>query len=568
MSRIKILPEAVINKIAAGEVVERPASVIKELVENALDAGAKTIKVSVKGGGLKSIRVEDDGCGMERDDLLLAFDRHSTSKLTTFSDLEEISTLGFRGEALPSIAGVSEMEVTTRPPGHLSAIRIVLRGGTIKDVGEVGAPEGTTVEVKRLFFNTPARRKFLKSPATEMGHVTAEVVSHALASPKVSFRLEKDGEALLEAPSAGGLAERLADLWGEETAKKMVPLKGRKEEVGLSGYISPPDRTETSRRGFYIFVNGRPVWDRMVFAAVREGYGPRLPHRRYPGGVIFLEMEGRGVDVNIHPTKREVRFVRPALVRGLVAGAVREALREARPIGSFYRPPPGDASSGVGESPEPYRAVQGEIDIFPGPPGGGEEESAPAASEFKIVGQVKESYVVVQFPDGIYIVDQHAAHERTLYEAFRKALEEGKAEVQPLLSPLPLDLGPRQAALLAERIPLLKRLGIEVEPFGGGSFIVTALPSLLTEPGREELVLEVIGDIGEWEKKAADPREEIIIRMACAAAVKARDRLAGIELERLIEELFECEDPTVCPHGRPTVLSLSWDDLEKRFGRK
>ncbi len=435
-------------------------------------------------------------------------------------------------------------------------------------MSEAGAPEGTTVEVKRLFFNTPARRKFLKSPPTEMGHVTAEVISHALASPKVSFRLEKDGEVLLETPSAGGLTERLADLWGEETVGKMVPLKGRKEEVGLRGYISPPDRAGTSRRGFYIFVNGRPVWDRMVFAAVRDGYGPRLPHRRYPGGVIFIEMEGRGVDVNIHPTKREVRFSRPALVRGLVAGAVREALREARPVGSFYRPPPTDVSPGVGERTEPYRAVQGEIAISQSPSGGREEEASPAASDFKIVGQVKKSYVVVQFPDGIYIVDQHAAHERVLYEAFRKALEEEKVEVQPLLSPLPLDLGPRQAALLSERIPILKCLGIEVEPFGGESFIVTALPSLLTGPGREELVLEVIGDVGDWEKKAADPREEIIVRMACAAAVKARDRLAGIELEKLIENLFECEDPTVCPHGRPTILSLSWDDLEKRFGRK
>lgn len=357
MPRIKLLPEEVVNKIAAGEVVDRPAAVVRELLENSLDAGATRIEVAVSGGGTRRIRVVDDGGGMERDDLILAFDRHSTSKLERFSDLERISSMGFRGEALPSIAAVSEVRVTTRPGGTLSATRIEIRAGTIRQVTEAGAPEGTEVEVKRLFFNTPARRKFLKTPRTEMARITEEVAAHALANPSIAFSFERDGEKVFILPSASGLKERLADLWGEQAVERLVPVSAAGEEVKIEGWILEPSAAGLLRKGLTLIVNRRPVRDRMLHGAVREGYGHRLARGSHPAGVIVLEISGRAVDVNIHPAKREVRFSRPDLIRALTARAVLEGLsrRGRKP---FYRPAAG-STAGVGEPPGAAPPVSG-----------------------------------------------------------------------------------------------------------------------------------------------------------------------------------------------------------------
>lgn len=565
-----MLPEEVINKIAAGEVVDRPAAVVRELLENSLDAGASRIEVAVRGGGTREIRVTDDGCGMERDDLLLAFDRHSTSKLEKFSDLERISSMGFRGEALPSIAAVSEVRVTTRPPGALAAARIEIRGGAILQVSEAGAPAGTEVEVKRLFFNTPARRKFLKTSRTEMARITEEVVSHALANPAVAFSFERDGEKVFALPAASGLKERLEDLWGSESSGRLVPVGAEEGEVKIEGWVVEPEAAGLLRKGLTLIVNRRPIRDRLLASAVREGYGHRLGKGSFPAGVIALEISGRAVDVNIHPAKREVRFSRPDLVRGLAARAVAEGLRN-RGAELFYRPAAGSTlggstPGGVEEPAGPHPGPPPELELFPAGPGRAETGSAPSDLHV-LVGQAGNRYLVVESPRGVSLIDQHAAHERVLYERFREALPEGKIEVQPLLVPVNVELAPTLAARLAEEIEVFARLGIEIEPFGGDSFIIRAIPAILFDWNREELVLELISRLEEG-RSPSDPREEIIVRLACLAAVKARQRLGASQPGKLVEELLACREPDRCPHGRPTMITFSWEELERRFGRR
>ncbi len=570
MARIKLLPEEVINKIAAGEVVDRPAAVVRELLENSLDAGATKIEIAVSAAGAREIRVVDNGGGMERDDLILAFDRHSTSKLEKFSDLERITSMGFRGEALPSIAAVSEIRVTTRPPGTLAATRMEIRGGAIRWVTEAGAPEGTEVEVRRLFFNTPARRKFLKSRRTETARITEEVVSHALANPGIAFSFERDGEKAFTLPAVAGRKERIEDLWGPPAAGRLVSVRASEGEVELEGWIVDPKDAGLMRKGLTLIVNRRPVRDRMLFAAVREGYRHRLARGSHPAGIIALEIDGRVVDVNIHPAKREVRFSRPALIRGLVSRAVAEALLR-RAGESFYRPAAEFPVGGVGEPASPPTASGEELTLFPAreiPSSGSREGPAPPAPPpFAVVGQVGNRYLVVESSRGVSLIDQHAAHERILYERFLQALPEGGIEVQPLLAPVNIELSPVRAARLAERIEIFHQLGIEIEPFGFDSFIIRALPAILFDWNREELILELISQLEEG-RSPADPREEIIIRLACLAAIKARQRLDTGQLDKLVEELLACRDPERCPHGRPTMITFGWEELEKRFGRK
>jgi len=565
MPRIKLLPEEVINKIAAGEVVDRPAAVVRELIENSLDAGAKRIDLAVRGGGTREIRVTDDGCGMERDDLILAFDRHSTSKLEKFADLERISSMGFRGEALPSIAGVSEVRVTTRPPGALSATRIEIRGGAIRDVTEAGAPAGTEVEVKRLFYNTPARRKFLKTARTELARITEEFTAHALARPEIAFGFERDGEKVLTLPAAGGLKERIDDLWGRKDSGRLVPVRAEEGEAAVEGWIVEPEAAGLLRKGLTLIVNRRPIRDRLLSSAVREGYGHRLPRGSSPAGVIALEIAGGAVDVNIHPAKREVRFSRPDPVRRLIVRAVAEALR-SRGGEPFYRPAAGSTPGAVGEPPAERPDSTPELELFPAGPG--QEESGGAGPALHaLIGQAGNRYLLMESPRGVSLIDQHAAHERVLYERFREALAEGRIEIQPLLAPVNVELTPVRAARLAEEIETFRRLGIEIEPFGYDSFIIRALPAILFDWNREELVLELISRLEEG-RAPSDPREEIIIRLACLAAVKARQRLDSGQLEKLVEELLDCREPDRCPHGRPTMITLSWEELEKRFGRR
>lgn len=572
MARIRLLDEEVINKIAAGEVVDRPAAVVRELIENSLDSGAKRIEVSVRGGGTREIRVTDDGGGMERDDLILAFDRHSTSKLEKFSDLERISSMGFRGEALPSIAGVSLVRVTTRPEGALAASRIEIRGGAIREVTEAGAPPGTEVEVRRLFFNTPARRKFLKSSRTELARISEEVISHALANPAVAFTFEREGERAFTLPSAAGLKERIEDLWGEEAAGQLRLIRAVTEGVAVEGWIVEPGSTGRLRKGLTLVVNRRPIRDRLLTSALVEGYGDRLAKGGVLSGVIAIELEGKSVDVNIHPAKREVRFSRPDLIRKLIVRAVSEGLLPDDLKKTFYQPAPGSSLSAVAESAglSPAAGEEEELELFAQAPGTepGTDQPRPAGpSLYALIGQTGNRYLVVESPRGVSLIDQHAAHERVLYERFQEAFSSARIEIQPLLTPVNIDLSPDRAARLAEEIELLAGMGIEIEAFGNDSFIIRALPSILFDWNREELVLELISRLEEG-RKGVDPREEVIIRLSCLAAVKARQRLGAVELGRLVEELLACREPDRCPHGRPTMITLGWEELEKRFGRR
>lgn len=581
MNRIKLLPEAVVNKIAAGEVVERPASVVKELLENSIDSGATSIRVIIRGSGRKEIRVEDNGCGMDRDDLILAFERHSTSKLRDFPDLEEITTLGFRGEALPSIAGVSDLVITSRPESRTGAIRLHIFGGIIKDLSEVGAPKGTVVEVKRLFYNTPARKKFLKTDRTELAHITARILEYALANPEIAFYYEKDNEVLFDLPKSASLKERLEDIWGAEKVESLIPIQGREgDAVSVEGFIAPLDLSAVFRKGIYFFINRRPVQDRVLFGAVMEGYGPQLGGRQYITGVIFIKISGRVLDVNIHPTKREVRFSHPQSVRELVAQSIRSALKRSsreRLVYPVASPERGDEVKEYKKTP-PY--------AFPPTSAGlknlpslnlerpllerkvGEETESLAESPPRVLGQTAKRYVLVESSAGLLIIDQHAAHERIIFERFRRELLNNKMEMQTLLTPINLDLDPQKAALLLRHIQVLRELGIEIEQFGNDSFIITSVPAILSAWNREELVLQILVELDNDKAKPTDPREDIIVRMSCLAAVKARSSLASIELSRLVKDLFDCEDPYHCPHGRPTIIINSWNELERRFGRK
>lgn len=567
MSEIRILPEEVVNKIAAGEVVERPASVVKELLENSLDAGADRIEIRISGSGAAEILVSDNGRGMNRHEILLALERHATSKLENFEEISRVSSLGFRGEALPSIAGVSVMEMVSRPVGELSGWRLLISGGRVRDLSETGAPEGTAVRVRRLFFNTPARRKFLKSPRTEWGHILREVTARALIRPDVAFFLDHDGERTFSLPPAADLAQRIRDLWGKEISAGLVAVSPVAGPIRVSGFISGPEDSLRLRKGLFLLVNGRPVQDRMILAALREAAGPRLPRGVIPMGVLKLEVDPEEVDVNIHPAKREVAFSRPRQVRAAVAAAIAAALGANRPVASWSR----DASEKaapellLSRSPSARFGSQAELALSSPAPG----ESAPGRDwEYRLVGQVGSSYLVVEGPEGMILIDQHAAHERILFEQFSRIFREGAQERQALLSPLPLELDPLGSARLAERAEDLAELGIEVEEFGGGAWVVTALPALLTGKEKEALVAETLAEVAEWETKPADPRREIVVQLACKAAVKAGQFAAPSAGLDLVRKLFAAEDPSCCPHGRPTILVYSWNELALKFGRK
>ena len=563
MSRIRILPDEVVNKIAAGEVVERPASVLKELLENSLDAASTTVRITVRGAGVKTIRVEDDGEGMDREDLLLALERHSTSKLRGFADLAGVSTFGFRGEALPSIAAVSEMTITSRKASDLAAVRVETSGGIIKEVTETGSPPGTTVEVRKLFFNTPPRRKFLRSPATELSHIVQETLARALARPEVAFHLRDEDRVVFDFPPAAGLAERLSDAWGKDKAIPLLLLEGEDAGFSVSGFISSPETAVGYRKGLYIFVNRRPVSDRVIFSAVMDGCAARLSRGRYPTGVLFLEAAPGLVDFNVHPAKKEVKFACPLRVRELVKRATVSALLRSPPARSFYPVVERETIPKVGEDKE-FTTVQAVLKL----PSRGGESPEPLAPEERIVGQLRGTYLVVETAAGALVVDQHAAHERVLYEEFRRAMLSASAEKQVLLSPLTVELSPRAAAALAEMIPRLRSLGIEIEPFGRDVFAVTALPSILGSRPRQELVIDVLAGIEEWSGTPSDPREEVIKSLACREAVKARHSLSAPAGAVLWERLKRCGDPAICPHGRPVTLKLTWEEMERRFGRR
>jgi DNA mismatch repair protein MutL len=666
VNRIRLLSEQVANQIAAGEVVERPASVVKELVENSLDAGASRIQADVQAGGRSLIRVTDDGIGMSRDDALLCLERHATSKIAHAEDLAAITTMGFRGEALPSIASVSRFILTTRERDSASpeGTQVIVTGGRINDVKAAGSAPGTVVEVRQLFFNLPARRKFLRSEETESGHVQHYLTLAALAHPEVSFTFQKDGRTVWQLPSVGkgenkldrldALRERLRALYGDEQKLLAVNfgslLEGANDtgendvpgQFHIWGFIGAPGVSRATREDQHVFVNRRPVENRGLNYALLEGYHTSLMKGRYPVCCLFLEMNPASVDVNIHPAKREVKFHREGEVRRLVAQAVRETLLEfhrgaaCTQVSIDSKPvPPSPAQPRPSESaPVPAQKVLPNLpegivppSIPPGkvtpqpalPMGFGRPESGdsrtfsppikPATLEprstapqgapqvkphseqlgasappapadmnsgrllsvpMRLIGVVGRLYVLLESDRGLVLLDQHAAHERILYEQMLDRLQrQGRAPSQKLLLPSTVELSARDAVFLRDQLPTLTRLGVGLSEFGDRTFLLDALPPFVKATDPRRFVLELIDQLkaAGQEVNALRLGEQVVAKTVCRHAVKANDPLAPAELEKLVETLRHCAMPYTCPHGRPTLIEMGFRELEKKFGR-
>ena len=673
MGRIHILADQVANQIAAGEVVDRPASVVKELLENSLDAGAHRIVIAVEGGGRKLIRIADDGSGMVRDDALLAFERHATSKLRLSDDLLSIATLGFRGEALPSIASIARVEMVTCAAGESSGTRLEIAGGKLLLCEDAGAPPGTTITVRDLFFNTPARRKFLKSETTELAHVTALVTHYALAHPDKHFELHSATHALLIAPPVRQAAERIFQIFGQDTLDQLLPLAAEIElaraglpepppwrrpadyqaaEPGwlrITGFTSKPELEKLNRNSIYCFVNRRLVRDRVLMHAVSEAYRNILPPTSFPVVLLFVEMPPEEVDVNVHPAKTEVRFRQAAWLHDFVRDTIRNQLTLGRPAAGFLQAltahpsatpalvSPASPSSpnfgpnlGLWETPssggwsptslpdlaqpeeDGFRLTGPAVPASPGvlpfaapaivpgaQPNSGAQPSSLAAANgvrssscssalaqeeeveagtspslhglasLRPLGQLRESFILAVNQEGLWIIDQHVAHERVLFERVLRQRQAQQVERQRLLMPMLIDLLPAQMVTFAAIARELEGNGFEVEPFGPRTIAIKAAPAGLEGSALERMVVEVLEQAGSLEQaeNLEAARTRIAASIACHAAIKVNTPLDPARMEWLLAELAQTEHPTSCPHGRPIVLRYAWKDIQRAFHR-
>ena len=611
MGKITILPDVLCNQIAAGEVIERPAAVVKELLENSLDAGGSKVSVSLLHGGRKEIRIADNGCGMSHDDALMALERHATSKIRSAEDLHAIHTLGFRGEALPSIASVSRFELITREPDAVSGTHIRIESGVLRDVRETGCPAGTTVTVRDLFHNIPVRRKFLRSVDTEMGHVSDRVLRLALAHPAVHLQLFHQERLIHDLPRSSSVEERAARILGAELAARLRSFDAGNPSLHIHGLASPPDIQRVNAQYVFLFVNGRPVSDRMVSRAIAAAYDSTLPRGRFPVVVLFLEVPPELVDVNVHPTKGEVRFRNPGEVLASVSETIRRSLENpaarrgpapaptdsppAGPTGFTPAPAPAPAHEGHGAFGElqapwtaptrgtrwegpPVRMVQASF-FPPAAPDGHEAEGAapgpappdrtadPPFSTLPVIGRAANAYILLEAPDGVIFIDQHAAHERILFDALTGAAA-GAEPAQRLLRPVVLDLLPGEAARLRRLTGELAGLGFDVEPFGGDSFVIHSVPSALAGLPPETLLREALESVPE---SSRTPGSELLAGLsrsaACHRAVRAGQRLEDQEVRRLLESLDRTRISATCPHGRPLWFKLTLSEIARSFHR-
>jgi DNA mismatch repair protein MutL len=662
MGRIHVLPEHVANKIAAGEVVERPASVVKELLENALDAGSTRIKVQIEAGGKKLIHITDNGCGMVRDDALLAFERHATSKIKNAEDLLSISTLGFRGEALPSIASVSRLKLETRALDQDSGTMVEINGGKIFRVEEAGLPAGTSITIRDLFFNTPARKKFLKSEPTELSHIASLVTHYALAHPDKHFELHSATHAMLVAAPVAGYSERVYQVFGRDVLDEMIPLAAELQltHVGLSqpppwrreregedeqdsssinpgtlrvhGFVSKPQIQKLNRNSIYTFVNGRLIRDRLIQHALTEAYRNILPPTVFPVVLLFLELPNTEVDVNVHPSKTEVRFRQPTVLHDFLRDSVRAALMKVRPVPQFVteiraRPtaspsltpgtPPASAdrpttSEGFQLQPPPQALISERFDFsqgiplaasaalplesFPGQTFAGDPTSeaqagiqpgadrcspavaiepelpgdvAPSLSSLKPLGQLRESFILAVNHEGLWIIDQHVAHERVLFEKILKQRAQQRVESQRLLMPIVVELTPAQQVVFTEISHEFQKNGFEAEPFGARSIAVKVAPAGVVATEIEHMLHELLDQFSSEEQalNLDQIRGRIAASIACHAAIKVNMPLEQNKMEWLLNELAKTECPMSCPHGRPVVLRYSMKDIQRAFKR-
>ncbi|MDA8101174.1 MAG: DNA mismatch repair endonuclease MutL [Nitrospiraceae bacterium] len=584
MPSINILPDTLINKIAAGEVVERPASVVKELIENSLDADATEVIVDVEQAGKRLIRISDNGSGMSPEDAVLSFQRHATSKIASEKDLESIMTMGFRGEALASIASVSRVRLLTCLRGDSAGTVIEIDGGVLKPAQEAASPAGTTIEVHHLFHNTPARLKFLKSPATELSHIVAAVSHQAMSHPAVRFRLTQDKKTVLDLPASQNIIDRAFQIFGSDLAENLMEFSGQREPARVHGLIGNPnvDRGDRSFQEFY--VNGRYVRNASLSHALYEAYRDLIMRDRHPVGFIFIDIDPGLVDVNVHPAKAEVRFRNQSQVHDLVRDVIRESLRGAHgqaPESLFGRVQEavagylGSAEGGAGSatsfefgvrSSEPVaeRSDAGAYHAVPH-----SQLRTPVSELLQPLAQVHDSFIIAQDNDGMALIDQHAAHERVLFEKLQDQYAHGSIPQQNLLLPVQMELGHAESALLAGLLGELRNMGFQIEEFGGGTFMIKAVPALLAGGDHKQLILDILGEIRTHgaTSRFDKLRDEILSVMACHPAIKVHRKLSMPEMEGLIRDLFACRMPHSCPHGRPTIVRFSLDEIRRMFKR-
>jgi DNA mismatch repair protein MutL len=589
---IHILADQTIAQIAAGEVVERPASVVKELLENAIDAGASNIHIVINGGGRKLIRISDNGIGILAGEVQLAFTRHATSKLQTVNDLTSIATLGFRGEALSSIAAVSRTTVTTRHRDESSGTQIQMEGGNVVEQQAIGAPAGTVINVENLFYNTPARLKFLKKETTEKRHITSLVTRYAMAYPDVRFVLEQDGREIFRSGGSGQLADVVAKAFGIDNFRQMVEVDSEdaaregRPEIKVYGYTSTPDYSRADRSHISLFVNGRYIQDSKLTYAIVQAYHTLLMTKRFPVAVLMIEIAPDEVDVNVHPTKAEVRFRNSNAVFSSVQRAVREAVvvfsktpsvRDGR-FSTTQQPKSwGNRAQVKQDSLDlpledagqyPQQDNDADYDLSNIPEGPGRPLKPRTLPLLRVIGQVGAMYIIAEGPAGMYLIDQHAAHERILYEQFMEAHENKELVVQHTLATQTVELSPTEARLLEENLEPLKIVGFELEMFGPNTFAIRSVPGMLADNDPVKIIAGVIDDLEQEKKPGKDAIEEkIIIRICKGAAVKAGQILSREEMRDLIQQLERCQSPHTCPHGRPTMIHMSGDQLAREFGR-
>ncbi|MCX6379994.1 MAG: DNA mismatch repair endonuclease MutL [Armatimonadetes bacterium] len=633
INRIQILDDNTANRIAAGEVVERPASAVKELVENAIDANATQITVTLEEGGTKCLSVMDNGHGMSRADSVLCLQRHATSKIKTADDLFSIRTLGFRGEALPSIASVSKFTLTSKPEDEESGTEIVILGGDIESVSEVAVRDGTTMEIRDLFYNTPARLKFLKSTPAELSR-TVEVVGHlAIANPAIAFRVRHGSNETFSTPGTGDHLAAIAAVWSRDIARKLIPIEHETGDLHVQGFIATPDLTRPGRSHELFYVNGRPIKSRLLGHALEEAFRSLTPESRYPIAVIFVDIHPDMVDVNVHPTKTEVKFTRDGEVHHAVSQAVKSALLaygivpsvrssilpttpldttslEERPPSQFQLPMPverGMSTPSYRETPSSHNQshhsfsdmVDAVIEGFAPPESTShpalqaqEESSLPTTArdpfeeealevrprpkpfaeqlrEFQVLGQARNTYIIALTPAGIAVIDQHVAHERVLYERLTVKRMSNGIPMQRLAIPVTLTLGKREALLLTEHLESFSKSGWEIALFGGESFVVRAIPAVLVKKSYELILRDMIDELVNQSisRRLLVLQDHVTITNACKMAVKAGDPLGMEEMRGLLEQLAETENPYLCPHGRPIVVTIAFKDLDKQFKR-
>ena len=585
MPTIRILPDKVANQIAAGEVVERPAAVVKELVENSLDAGATRITVEFAHGGRSLMRVEDDGRGMDREDAQLALQRHATSKLSTAADLDRIGTFGFRGEALPSIASVSRFELQTRQASGETGVEIAVHGGRIVHVKDCGMPAGTRITVAQLFGPVPARRKFLKSDTTEAAHIIQCVRFYALAHPGVAFTLIEDGRVIFQSPACDALLDRVTEIFGRQVAAALIPVAASGQGMTLRGFIGRPGASRSTRHDLITFVNRRPVDSRTLSYAVIESYQASLPRGRYPLAFLFLEIDPAAVDVNVHPAKREVRFRHDPTVRSFVITALLDTLRaaaggDAKPVEPAPRPVevrpaielPSRASPTGREAPAPPPVAQSRP--IPSPPpqpaAGPSASGSPKLTGWRFIAEIAAGYWVYESPNGLVVLDERAALERMLFEDLEKQFADGLTESQRMLFAVPVELDPVAAALLGEHLAFLSMHGLEVAAFGRNFFRIEAVPVWLDPADAEPFLRDVLGLMREGRldpRKPAVARENIA-KLAASRAIAARRSSGRNDPLEVIASLLACNQPLLTPAGRPTFIEISESELSQRFQKE